>query len=259
MKGRLIALFLILLTSACASVEKPPPSAVSRMDAGKAESLLARIQKANEAMTPYKAIGRIAVDDDSGSWSVRAAWLGAPGGRFRVEAMGLAGQPFVKIICGPDLCSFHFPEDGELRRRDTGRRSLGLFAGVDIDVDDFALLLGGGVPIADHDRVAAYQMLCGDSVLVLKKRFSGTVQRIRFSTDPVSVREVEMFAWQGTAYLAEILAVRSSDGRNMPFELQISDAEGHRLSVSVERCWANAAVPARAFSPELPGNTDAAP
>ncbi|MBA2881748.1 outer membrane biogenesis lipoprotein LolB [Desulfosalsimonas propionicica] len=259
MKGRLIVLFLILLTAACASVEKPPPSAVSRMDAGKAESLLACIRKANEAMTPYKAIGRIGVDDDSGSWSVRAAWLGAPGGRFRVEAMGLAGQPFGKIICGPELCSFHFPEGGELRRRDTGRRSLGRLAGVDIDVDDLALLLGGGVPIADHDSVAAYRTLCGDPMLVLKKRFSGTVQHIRFSTDPIRVREVEMFTWQGTAYRAEILAVRSADERNMPSELQISDAEGHRLSVSVERCWADAAVPARAFSPELPGNTDTAP
>lgn len=259
MKARLIALFLILLTAACASVEKPPPSAVSRMEAGKAESLLARIQEANKTMSPYKAIGRIGVDDDSGSWSVRAAWLGAPGGRFRVEAMGLSGQPFVKVICGPDLCSFHFPEGGEVRRRDTGRRSLGRLAGVDIDVDDLALLLGGGVPIADHDSVAAYQTLGGGSMLVLKKRFSGTVQRIRFSTDPVSVREVEMFAWQGTAYRAEISEVRSVDGRNMPFELQISDPEGNRLSVSVERCWADAAVPARAFSPELPGNTDTAP
>ncbi|MFW6283971.1 MAG: hypothetical protein ACOC1H_01105 [Desulfosalsimonas sp.] len=259
MKARLIALFLILLTAACASVEKPPPSAVSQMEAEKAQSLLGRIQEANEEMTPYKAIGRIGVDDDSGSWSVRAAWLAAPGGRFRVEAMGFAGQPFVKIICGPDLCSFHFQEDGEVRRRDTGRRSLGMLAGVDIDVDDLALLLGGGVPIADHDMAAAYQTLRGDAMLVLKKRFSGTVQRIRFSTDPIRVREVEMFTWQGSAYLAEILAVRSEDGRNMPSQLQISDAEGHRLLVNVERSWADAAVPARAFSPELPGNTDAAP
>ncbi|MBS0014308.1 MAG: hypothetical protein KFF46_10085 [Desulfobacterales bacterium] len=259
MKGRLLALFLILLISACASVEKPPPSAVSRMEGAEAESLLARLEKTNAAMTPYKAIGRIRVADDSGSWNVRAAWMGAPGGRFRVEAMGLAGTPFAKVICGPDLCSFHFTEDGEIRRRDTGRRSLDLLAGVDIDVADLALLLGGGVPVSDHDTAAAYQTLSGEPMLVLKKRFSGTVQRIWFSTKPVRVREMEMLNWQGVAYRVVIHAVSSKKGRNMPLELEVSDEKGHRLQLSVERLWADAAVPARAFSPELPANADAQP
>ncbi len=257
MSCRLIVLGFVLLTSACASVNRQPADIATDLAPEKAEQLLSDLEEINSRIFPYKAIGRIGLQDDDGAWSVRAAWMGAAGGRLRVEAMGLAGQSFAKVICDPRQCYFYLLQDSEVSCKNTSRRNLAPLAGINLEVEDLLFLLGGGVFLADHDTAAAYKGDSGDLVLVLRKSFSGIVQIIRLAENPLQVYETEVFNWRGLSYRALIHESSVADGRNMPLDLRISDQSGHHLRISVERFWTDAAVPEHAFSPELPENTGA--
>ena len=249
------ALVLVVLVASCASLAPPGPE-TSRLSPGKADCLLAHIRSTNKKVTPYKAIGRIRVEDSAGAWSVRAAWMTAPGGCFRVEALGLAGQPFAKVICNPDRCAFHLLENGQLRKKNTGRRSLAPLAGVDIRIDDLGLLLAGGVPLIDYDAAAAYETDTGSLMLELKKRFSGTGQRLLFDPDSLDIREIKIFGRGEVAYRVRIPEMLASKGRRVPARLEISDPDGHFLRLTVERFWTDAAVSKKVFSPEFFENRD---
>lgn len=253
MKYRWLMLLALLPLAACAGVVRPPPDAASRAEPGAAAGLVDHIRRINAGLVPYKGIGRIDFFSPNDSWSVRAAWLAAPDGRLRVEALGLTGQPFARMICLPDHCVFIFRQGDCLQKHSSGRTSLEPLAGIDVDAGALVRILGGGIPLADHDSAEAYVTNSGQRLLVLKKRFRGTVETIRFATRPLRVREIAVHGWRETAYRARILSVRRVDARPMPAEVSVADGQGRAMRIAVQRCWVDIEPPPAAFSAELPG------
>lgn len=246
---------LLFLLTACAGVSRQPPGAVSELGRDDASRLVKAAEEKNAIIKPYKGIGQISIHGKRGSLDGRAAWIAAPDGRFRVEALAVTGQPFARMICTKDECFFIFRDGDCLRRQSAGDTSLDLLSGIKLNARDMALLLAGGVVLADYSSAGAYATDSGQKVLVLKKRLIGTVQTIRFSDDLEHILEVSVFGWRGLLYRAEIKRLERAGSRMMPFELNISDKSGNRISVSVERCWTDIEPKKQAFSPELPEGT----
>ena len=255
MNCRWLAFIFFLLSASCASVDRFAPDTARSLAPEKADQLIESVKGTNELVFPYKAIGRISLHDQEGAWSVRAAWMGADGGRFRLEALGLAGQPFAKIICGSGSCSFYFFSDSEMFHQKTSRQNLGPVTGIDIKVNDLLFLLGGGVNLAGYTKADAYRDDSDDLLLVLKKTFSGIVQVIRFDGDTLRPVGVKGFGRRGVLYQADIHEVSEAGGRYMPLDLSISDSSGNRMHFDVERFWTDMVVPESSFSHELPGKT----
>ncbi|MFP4193811.1 MAG: hypothetical protein ACOCQI_03425 [Desulfosalsimonas sp.] len=243
---------LLVLLTACAGGPRRPTGAVSKLGEGEASRLIETVKEKNDSITPYKGLGRIGIYGKRGSIEGRAAWVAAPDGRFRIEALAVTGQPFARMICTTDECFFIFRDGGCLRRQGAGDTSLEPLSGIRLKARDMVRIMGGGAPLADYDSAGAYDMPEGGKVLVLKKRFSGTVQTIRFSEDLEHIRETRIFGWRGPLYRAKIGRLGKSNSRMVPFELDISDESGNRINASVERCWFDIEPKENAFSPELP-------
>ncbi len=246
---------LLLVFTACAGVPKRPPDAVSELDRDEAARLVRAVKEKNNSIAPYKGIGQIAIHGKRGSMDGRAAWIAAPDGRFRVEALAVTGQPFARMICTKDECFFIYRDGDCLRKQSAGDAGFEPLSGVELNAGDMVMLMGGGAALADHDNAGAYAAGSGQKVLVLKRRLMGTVQTVRFSEDLEHILEVRVFGWRGLKYRAEIMRLDRAGSRMIPFELNVSDAGGNSISVSVERCWFDIEPKEAAFSHELPEGT----
>lgn len=217
-----------------------------------AEVQLARIAQSNEQILPYKGVGELRVYSGEGSFSFRGAWLGVPERRFRVETLGVAGQPGIRLICDGEACHFLYPENGCFRKISSRRQNLSQLSGIDMDVADLVLLLGGGIPVADHDT--AWIEGADDPegpVVKLHRRFYGEVETIRFTGDMSRVREVAVYGFRGLKYRAEIVSTRMVDGRQIPDRLLVENEEA-AMQLVVERVWFGEAFPPDAFVPKIP-------
>ncbi|MGM0451903.1 MAG: hypothetical protein ACQERN_01900 [Thermodesulfobacteriota bacterium] len=242
---------VVLFTLSCAGFRVPDDGRIEE-----ARSLLGEFGRKNRSMPSFKGIGELRIRRNQESWSVRMAWLGASGGRLRVEALALTGQSFAKLVCDRSDCYFLFRDDsGEHRREKSGTRTVEPLTGISVDVDALVLMLGGGVPIADHDA-AWMQAGEGDNgdVVVLRDRWRGVVQKIYLTADGSGIRQIKRFGVTGLRYSAEISRLQMTDGRRMPYAVQIRDKDGNFMAISVQRCWADIDLPEDVFDPGLPEN-----
>lgn len=250
--GRTIVVFLILalLGSGCARLVVPE-RAEDRTNP--AEIQLARLSRINEDIPPYKGIGELSVAAEEGQFSFRGAWLGIPDGRFRVETLGMAGQPGLRLICDSDECHFIYSENGCLRKISSRKKNIGQLTGIDMDVADLVVLLGGGIPVVSHDAAwTGDPHAPGGPVITLHRRFFGEVQRIRFSPDMSRVREVSVFGFRGLKYRAEVVSIRKADGYVVPDVLHIDNEDAY-LVLKVERAWFDdITYSPDAFIPDVP-------
>ncbi len=247
-----ILALLALMAPGCARFVVPDMPAKQTRPAG---DHLARISEINEEIPPYKGIGRLQVVSGGGAWSVRGAWLAVPKQGFRVETIGLAGQPGARLICDAAECHFLYTENGCTRKQRSRRTNLKPLAGIDMDVADLVVLLGGGVPVVSHEVAWMADGADGAGpVMKLSRRFYGEVGTIHFSPDMADVRMVEVFGFTGLKYRAQIVSTRLVDGYRVPDVLKIEN-DTASLVLNVERAWFDVSFPPDAFVPKLPENT----
>jgi hypothetical protein len=242
-----IWLALFLLTSGCARFVMPDMPLETVIPA---ESQLARLSGINKGIPPYKGVGELSFISDRGAWSMRGAWMGVPDNLFRVETIGVVGQPGARLICDGDQCHFLYSEDGCLRKISSREKNLRPLAGIDMDVSDLVLLLGGGVPIVPHDAAWMEDTPEGP-VLKLNRRFYGRVERIYFTPDMTHVYRVEIFGVRGLRYRAEIASTQMVDGYEAPDVLWVED-DSASMALKVDRAWFDVDYSPEAFVPQMP-------
>ena len=92
---------LLLLVSGCARLVVPD---MPQEDVIGAENRLERFARVNKDIPPFNGIGDVRIVSGEGAWSFRGAWLGVPEDRFRIETVGMAGQPGARLICDGAQC-----------------------------------------------------------------------------------------------------------------------------------------------------------
>ncbi len=245
----LILVFLVVFGAGCAGWGKPEVSNLNRLEA---LSRIDRLLEKNRALLPYKGIGQMWFLGPEGNWSIRGAWVGAPPGRFRVEALGLTGQPLAKLICDKRSCSFLFSENGCFKEVKRNEKSLKPLTGVAVDVDDLVLLLGGGVPVYPHDSAWIEPAEGGGEVLVLRQRWGGIVEKLFFSPGGDRIDRIEIYGFTGLRYQAEIGPVLTGQSDLLPEFVRIVNDEKAGMQIMAERGWTEAVLPEDVFVPKLP-------
>lgn len=244
-----LLLTLLMFASGCARFVVPD---MPEEKVAPAEIQLERLSTINKQIPPYKGIGELSFFSEQGAWSVRGAWLGVPDNLFRVETVGMAGQPGARLICDKENCHFIYSEEGCLQKVSSRQKNLKPLAGIDMDVSDLLLLLGGGVPIVSHDTAWIEEVSGHDGpVIKMTRRFYGDVEKIYFTPDMSNVRMVEIYGFRGLKYRAEIVSMRIVDGYEVPDMLRIEDGSAS-MALRVERAWFDVVYSPEAFVPQLP-------
>ncbi len=237
-KGCMALLVTLLFLPACYNIVRRGAALEVQNAPAEAVSALSLIQQRNDEVKPFKGIGKISVWNSDGSQTSRAAWLGSPDGRLRVEFLSLPGQPAAKLIIDGSSYSFLSQIDGRLYRESCADPDLEKVTGVSIKASEVITFLGGGIPVYEYDSVFFEQSEPdGRFVLIFKKNWLGVVEKICFNGS--EIEKIEIFRWDKVAYQAEFNNIRNVSGHYVPFNLVITGGDHQGFSFTVDRCWAD--------------------
>lgn len=242
MTKRLIAALMAFVLWGCAMVGKPPSPPVSE----EALSLIETLRQTNHGMSSFKGVGKFRFWDRTQSLSARAAWVGADEDRFRVEILGISGQPDRAMAGDGQWLYLLSKTEKRLFKQRSSDTDLGRLISIAIKPRDLVSLLAGRTPIPEYGFAELLSDPAHGLVLVLEKN-RHVVEKVFFSGDMPNVSRIERFDRNGELLFEALFEVMQDiDGYRVPKRLSII-GPGAGLELTVERYWTFAKVSSETF------------
>ena len=222
------------------------PPAEIQYDSQATQQLMHQLLAANDGLEAIKGLGRVTVTTDGTAHTYeRAVWVGATPGRLRFVFQAPTGMPVFSMSCDAEWLTALNYSDGRYYRHQIGDNSLSRYLPVSIKCADLYALLVNRPPKVAYDavRLDTAQSTDNDSlVLLLRRRFRGTVGRIRVDRNTGALQAVELLDIHGNRlYEARLQAIKTIDGYRLPTRITLSGLDGS-LVLDVRRCWPESSV-----------------
>jgi hypothetical protein len=216
-------------------------------DSDATRQLMDRLMTANAGLDAFKGKGRVLVNSQ-GTLRIynRTAWVGAKPGRLRFAFQSMPGGPPVfSMSCDELWLTALNHADGKYYSRQIGDNSLSRFLPVPIKCADLYGLLTGRPPQVTYDSVRIDPQTKNGAdpiVILLQRRFRGTVGRISVSRDTGELSSVELLDIHGNRlYAARLDAMQTIDGYRLPVNIKLTGPDGS-IELDVQRIWPGASV-----------------
>ncbi|MBW1994676.1 MAG: hypothetical protein JRI77_09530 [Deltaproteobacteria bacterium] len=186
-------------------------------------------------MNSFKGIGKVHLRRNNISYYARVAWVGARGGKLRVELMGVPGHPKSGFSSDGEWLYYYDLQDRKnpVKRISSRDTSLKRFMIIAITVRDMVSLLSGRVPDYMYKKLEVKRWKASQGyVLVRKKK---------------DVVQIELFEWNSLLYRVEFQRIRSIGQFRIPMRLVFSNENGDIFQLDIERYWANASISSDTF------------
>lgn len=237
---------VMLGLTGCAGFQSTPSA--PQYDSHRTQDLLAALYDVNGGLVSGKWIGKVSMtfDGDRRTFD-RAVWAGAEPGRVRFDARTPFGLPVVSLACDESYVTAVTHTNGQYYRRRVGDNSLGRVLPVDISCRDLYLLLTGRPPVIDYHSAHLENTVEGTQTIWLKRRFKGTVAKLRVDAASGTLTGVELLDIHGNRrYWARLAQQRPVDGFLLPHRLLLQNAQGE-LDFEIGRLYPNRPVTASLF------------
>jgi hypothetical protein len=222
-KNLMLLIGTLLFFPACSTLKSPtvlPGSTIS------ADQFMANISGINDRLKTFQGVGKFRLRSEQGILTSRVAWIGDKNSKFRIEVLGPGGRSQASFATDGNW--FYVITRNPLRfhKRQSKNASLNRLISIPIKTDDLHRLLSGKIPIRPHHSVSALRDKSdGGVVLVLKKRWLGTVEKIFLDNKGSQVKKIEVFSTGGTlAYDVTFQGYKTVGEYRIPSRLLISDA-----------------------------------
>jgi len=248
---------LCLMIQSCSSIQRAPFSgSIDLASEKEAAAILASIQKKNIDLRTFKGIGKIELNNDEVNFITRTAWIGSYPGRFRIEILGISGQPFISLAADHDNLFFLSHADAAYFHRDNPGATLEKLSSIPVTINDIMEFLTGRIPIREHE---SFYLTRSDStnsyILTLEKQWTGTTEKIYLDETKTKIYKVEMFDIMGALnYRAELKGAIPIDGFEIPSSLMLANESGESFSLRIDRYFTNIPVAQSMFSIPPPGD-----
>ncbi len=236
--GTALVLMAAVLVAGCAVLE-PRPTAEEIEAAARAREVLFRLENQNNGLKNFKGIGRIRIRHRGQlELNERLAWIGSRPDRLSIVVL-VSGFATLKIATDGKWFYYYEARSNPpvYKKFRAGNASLKRLLAVEIKVSDILTLLAGRVPLRDHDQaLLAGDSFAGEGVLVLKKRWGGTVEKIYLDEGQWRVRHVEFFNGSGKrTYRVRFEDIYVHNGYELPGRLEISNDDGTEVALEIFR------------------------
>jgi len=229
-----ILLVSLLLLSACSRF-LPGRSIITEAALPDAHNISLHLSERNESLNSFKGIGKVHLRRNNISYYARVAWVGARGGKLRVELMGVPGHPKSGFSSDGEWLYYYDLQDRKnpVKRISSRDTSLKRFMIIAITVRDMVSLLSGRVPDYMYKKLEVKRWKASQGyVLVRKKK---------------DVVQIELFEWNSLLYRVEFQRIRSIGQFRIPMRLVFSNENGDIFQLDIERYWANASISSDTF------------
>ncbi|MBW1695390.1 MAG: hypothetical protein JRH18_06960 [Deltaproteobacteria bacterium] len=201
-------------------------------------------------MNSFKGIGKVHLRRNNISYYARVAWVGARGGKLRVELMGVPGHPKSGFSSDGEWLYYYDLQDRKnpVKRISSRDTSLKRFMIIAITVRDMVSLLSGRVPDYMYKKLEVKRWKASQGyVLVRKKEWWQGAQKIYLGPAGKDVVQIELFEWNSLLYRVEFQRIRSIGQFRIPMRLVFSNENGDIFQLDIERYWANASISSDTF------------
>ena len=268
-----IPLFIgVFFFSACSTIAPVVPKGpgdlptLSESEAGKIVSFL---KKQNLHLKTFKGMGRITFwENEKKDPATRVVWAGSVPDRFRIAFRSLAGQPVVSVASDGQWIYLVDHARGKFYKQHSNDSTMKRFFSIPVTSDDIVNLLAGRVSVENYDsaivkRDGPFGPMSGSPsschtavsnqeeprepehgyILVLKKGWGNTCQKIYLDASRKQVRKVELFYLTGDLkYRAEFKTMQDIEEYRVPSRLVLTTGDGSGFQLDVDRYWADVSV-----------------
>jgi hypothetical protein len=245
-----LLLAFALTLSACAGIRShltgEAPEERDQANVAEARRLIALLESQNSTLQYFKGIGKLKVRSNGiVQLDERVAWVGAKPQKISIAIL-ISGFPAVKMAS--DGQWFYYLEmQGDkpfFKKIKTVDASLKPLIALPITPYDIITLLAGRIPIPEHH--AAYLQTnpeTAGTILILKRRWRGIVEKIYFDETRTRVRKFEVFKRSGAlAYQVVFNKIKQINAYRIPFQFKISNPTGADCELNINRYWTDIPV-----------------
>lgn len=244
-------LALAALFTGCVHTPPPPADPAVQTSQTRARQLLRTLAERNPELDTFKGVGRIRWQRGRESLTARMAWVGAAGGRLRVEWFSIAGQTLVRLVDDGEKLAIRSRQPERYFKARSKGFNLEKILSVPVGTDDIFAVLAGRLRIHDFHHARWLSSQGGDSAdaLLLLRRYGRRVQKIYIDADHRRLLGWDLFGADGSVCLrVRIAADQTVETFQLPRCLTISGRQNHRLELTVDRHWVNIPLETGVFS-----------
>jgi hypothetical protein len=266
-----IPLFIgMFFLSACSTIAPMVPGGPGDLKTlSEAGEIVSYLKNQNLHLKTFKGMGRITfLENEKKDLTTRVAWAGSVPDRLRVVLRSVSGQPVVSVASDGQWIYLVDHTRGKFYKQHSGGSTMKRFFSIPVTPDDIVNLLAGRVPVDNYDSAAVLRnngspgAMSGSAschravsnqeetcepedgyILVLKKGWGNTCQKIYLDASRKQVRKVESFYLTGNLkYRAEFKTMQDIEGYRVPSRLVLTSHDGSGFQLDVDRYWADVSV-----------------
>lgn len=213
-----------------------------------AKRLLSALEDKNRNIKTFKGTGRMTFTGKNRDLiSADIAWVAEDKDKISLVLRDILGRPLASLAADGEWIYFVSYAD-KFYKKHSDNAGLESFISVPVRIKDVILLLSGRVPVYGFDSAAVAGAENGRCILVLKKKWSGVVEKIYFGRDCQDAAEVEIFGTGGDLlYRATFEGERKVEEYHIPLRLVVSNDAGDYMRLDIERYWADVPISRSAF------------
>lgn len=244
------ALLLFIITcSACSTLSRKIHPTTIQSKTAESEILLSALSHRNDSLRTFKGTGKVNIVKNGKSYTSKVAWLGSAPEKLRIELIGSPGQPKIGFSCDGQWLYYYDHKDKAkpVKRIPTRDSSLRRFTSITITSRDVVSMLSGRIPEYEYHSSEIKKAKSSDGVvLVLYKKWWMGRQKIYLAANRREIEKIEIYNGNILIYRVEFRGEQSVKSYHIPKRVIVTNSEGNRFQLDVERFWADAAV-----SPDL--------
>jgi hypothetical protein len=256
--------------SACSTIAPVIPGGPGDLKTlSEAGEMVSYLKNQNLHLKTFKGMGRITFwENEKKDPTTRVAWAGSVPDRFRIALRSVSGQPVVSVASDGQWIYLVDHPRGKFYKEHSKDSTMKRFFSIPVTSDHIVNLLAGRVCVENYDSAT---VLIDDSpgpvsgdpsscrtalsnptepcahehgyILVLKKGWGNTCQKIYLDASRKQVRKVEIFYLTGDLkYRAEFKSMQDIEGYRVPSRLVLTTDDGSGFQLDVDRYWTSVPV-----------------
>jgi len=202
----------------------------------------------------FKGIGNIKIMKDNQVENGRIAWMASGADKVRIEILTPYGQPWASFSSDGQHVYILVYTDQRYYKKALSESGLKQIISISVQPEEIISLLSGRPPFFEYSFISIIESeIASGPILVLQKKWWGGYQKIYLDETADNVRKVEIYNGSGELkYKADFLH-KIENGDRIPYRLEISNGQGTRVQLMVNRYWAEVEISPSAFVITPPG------
>lgn len=251
----LILVWLIIGLTGCsrmiASLHKAPYDVQTREHA---RQLFEFALNKNPAPETFKGIGNIKIMKNNQVESGRIAWMASGSDKLRIELLSPYGQPLAGFSSDGKYVYILVYSDQSFYKKSLSKSNLKQIISISVRPEEIISLLSGRPPVMEFSFISLIESKTASGpVLVLQKKWWGGYQKIYLDETADHIRAVEIFDGSGELKYKADFSYKIENDDRIPDRLDISDGQGTRVQLLVNRHWPEVEISPSAFVLTPPG------